>query len=125
MALFRKGEPGPPLDVTKFLIITAIAIVLVSILTGIIGIWNEQVAQVSKQIGLGVLLLVVMAAVIIPFMIIRRQLKGVGLTTKDLIFIMLVIGLVVFLMIVLPNLFNLPKAFSIAHLQLQSMVPLT
>ena len=118
----RGGEPRPPMDLTRFLIITGIAIVLVSIISGILGIWVADFAKVSQQVSLGVLLLVVIAAVIIPFMLIRRQLQGGGLTSKDLIFVMLVIGFVIFLMIVLPNLFNLPKPFSAAHLQLQSFI---
>jgi len=124
MGLFSKSSaPREPIDITQVLLITVIAIVLVSIISGIIGIWVDEFAQVSKQVGLGVLLMVVMAAVLIPFMLIRRQLKsGAGVTAKDFIFVMLVVGLVIFLMIAVPNIFNLPAPFSVAQLQLQSVI---
>ena len=123
MGFFKKsgGVPRGPFDLNKFLIITGVAIVLTNIIAGILGIWIPDLAEVSRQIAMGMLLFVVAAAVIIPFTLIRYGTVGVGIQTRDLVLIMLVIGLVIFLMIVIPNIFNLPKPFSVAQIGLQSM----
>ncbi len=123
MGLFSKREPREhktPFDLSFILIITVVSIVVINILAGIIGIWYTQFQQVSQQISLGVLLLIIMAGVALAFMLVTRQWSE--FTTKNLVLLMITVGLIVFLMIVFPKLYNLPQIFSTAKLELMSVL---
>lgn len=124
--LFGFGKQRPPRDpnsrflgetsVTSFIIVVAIGIALLSIIAGIVAIWYPQVSGVQQQVGLGLLVLMIIASIFIPFTLIRRQF--VGFRGSDFVFMMLAIGVLVFLLVVTPKLFNLPSIFTVAKLQL-------
>lgn len=101
---------------TQFIIVVAIGIALVSIIAGIIGIFYEPAAAIQKQVGMGILVLILIAAIFVPFTLIRRQFTN--FTGKDFIFIMLAVGVLVFLLVVTPKLFNLPEIFTVSRLEL-------
>ncbi len=105
-----------PFGLSAFVIMTVVAIITFNVISGLIGILTSQ------QMEVRVLLLIVAAAVIIPFMVIQRAITGVWYITvessKDLMFVLLSFGFVLFLMSLLPSLFNLPEIFSAALINL-------
>lgn len=102
--------------VTQFIIVVAIGIALVSILAGIAGIWYPQVQGVQQQVGMGLLILIIFASIFVPFTLIRRQFTN--FTTREFIFVILAIGMLIFLLVITPKLFNLPEIFTVARLEL-------
>lgn len=114
-----EGMPKRPFDLTQFLIVTVIGIVLISILAGIVGIWYTEFGEVQKQIATGVLLLVILVSALIPIILIRRGFAG--FRAQDFIFVILTVGVLIFLLVVTPKLFNLPELFTVARLEITDM----
>lgn len=114
----RTGEPFLSQNsVTSFIIVVAIGIALLSIIAGIVGIWYPQFSGVQKQVGIGLLILIIIASIFIPFTLIRRQFTG--FKGSDFVFMMLAVGVLIFLLVITPKLFNLPEIFTVAKLQLK------
>ena len=122
---FGKKSPRDPESkitheskIVQFIIVVAIGIALVSMIAGVISIWYPQISGVTQQIGMGVLILILIAAVLIPFTLIRRQFIGYPTKGTDLFFIILAVGVLIFLLVVTPKLFNLPEIFTVSRLEL-------
>ena len=118
-----EGMPRRPFleagNVTQFAAVVVIGIVLISIISGIVGIWYEEASKITQQVALGVLLLVILLAALIPFMLIRRSFAG--FQPADFVFIILSVGVLIFLLVVTPKLFNLPEIFTVSRLELVDM----
>lgn len=103
-------------NVTNFIVVVAIGIALVSIISGIVGIWYAQAAAINQQVGMGLLVLIIITAIYVPFILVRRQFMN--FTAKEYLFVILAIGVLIFLLVITPKLFNLPELFSTARLEL-------
>lgn len=120
----KKSQRDPESQIThqnkiiQFVIVVAIGIALVSIIAGVVSIWYPKISGVTQQVGKGILILIIIAAVLIPFTLIRRQFVGFRSTGTDLFFIILAVGVLIFLLVVTPKLFNLPEIFTVSRLDL-------
>ena len=116
----KRDEPRRPFlesgTVTQFIVVVAIGIALLSIIAGIVAIWYPQAGEIQTQVGKGLLVLIIIASIFVPFTLIRRQFTG--FTGTDFVFVMLAVGMLIFLLVVAPKLFNLPEVFTVARLEL-------
>jgi len=128
MAFFRKKTattPRPPWNVQNFILAVVVGLVLVNIFLRVAGVWNTKFLEAATQMTLGALYLIIIAGAALALAVTKRLFfsqSDVRLSKSDFVFIILAFGIIVFLMIYVPKLFNIPGIFSVAYNQLQSTI---
>lgn len=117
MSITKGSGSRKPQKIAKWIFVIVLAVVIIQIAAFLLGNWYPAWAKV--KMGPAILLLVVLGAVMIPFLIIQKQVDGKNFSKNDWIAIFVLAGVLVLLMLKLRIL--VPEAFMGAINQIQAI----